>query len=85
MPGMLGDTAAPHIDMAQLPLQAAALIMRLKQQVQSQVTSGQEQRVTFDDLEDGLLRHRGSRGSQKAEAVQFEQVSPPPCDQFRGE
>ena len=36
MPGMLGDTAASRIDMAQLPPQAAALITRLQQQVQAQ-------------------------------------------------
>ncbi|WP_221885679.1 hypothetical protein [Variovorax sp. MHTC-1] len=33
---MLGDTAAFHIDMAQLPPQAAALITRLQQHVQTQ-------------------------------------------------
>lgn len=33
---MLGDVAAPFIDMTQLPPQAAALIARLQQQVQSQ-------------------------------------------------
>lgn len=36
MPSMLGDTAAPRIDMAQLPPEAAALIARLQQQVQTQ-------------------------------------------------
>ena len=36
MPIMLGDVAAPHIDMTQLPPQAAALIARLQQQVQAQ-------------------------------------------------
>lgn len=36
MPSMLGDTAAPRIDIAQLPPEAAALITRLRQQVQSQ-------------------------------------------------
>jgi transposase len=36
MPRMLGDTAAPRIDMAQLPPEAAALIARLQQQVQTQ-------------------------------------------------
>jgi hypothetical protein len=36
MPGMLGDTAASPIDMARLPLEAAALITRLHQQVQTQ-------------------------------------------------
>ena len=33
---MLGDTAAPRIDMAQLPPEAAALIARLQHQVQAQ-------------------------------------------------
>ncbi len=36
MPSMLGDDAAPRIDMAQLPPEAAALITRLQQQVQAQ-------------------------------------------------
>lgn len=36
MPSMLGDTAAPRIDMAHLPPEAAALIARLQQQVQTQ-------------------------------------------------
>ncbi|MDM0054016.1 IS66 family transposase [Variovorax sp. J22R115] len=36
MPSMLGDTAAFQIDMAQLPPQAAALITRLQQHVQTQ-------------------------------------------------
>jgi hypothetical protein len=36
MPSMFGDTAAPRIDMAQLPPEAAALIARLQQQVQTQ-------------------------------------------------
>ncbi|UJB66462.1 IS66 family transposase [Acidovorax sp. YS12] len=36
MPNMLGDTAASSIDMAQLPSKAAALITRLRQQVQTQ-------------------------------------------------
>lgn len=36
MPGMFGNVAAPDIDMARLPAEAAALIARLQQQVQSQ-------------------------------------------------
>ena len=36
MPTMLGEVGSPRIDLAQLPLEAAALIARLQQQVQSQ-------------------------------------------------
>ena len=36
MPSMLGEVAAPRIDMTRLPPEAAALIARLQQQVQSQ-------------------------------------------------
>lgn len=36
MPGMLGQTATDPIDMAHLPAQASALIVRLQQQVQAQ-------------------------------------------------
>lgn len=36
MLSMLGEVAAPRIDMTQLPSEAAALIARLQQQVHSQ-------------------------------------------------
>jgi transposase len=36
MLGMLGEVAAPRIDMTQLPPEVAALVTRLQQQVQSQ-------------------------------------------------
>jgi transposase len=73
MLGMLGDTAAPQIDMAQLPLQAAALITRLQQQVQSQAREIALAHAKLEKVNFELARLKRWKFGAKTEAMTAQQ------------
>ena len=74
---MLGDTAAPHIDMAQLPpglsADAAALITRLQQQVQSQAREIAWAHAKLEKVNFELARLKRWKFGAKTEAMTAQQ------------
>ena len=69
MPGMLGDTAAFPIDMAQLPSEAAALIARLRQQVQAQAREIAWAHAKLEKVNFELARLKRWKFGAKTEAM----------------
>ncbi len=74
---MLGDTAAPHIDMAQLPpdlsAEAAALISRLQQQVQAQAREIAWRDAKLEKVNFELARLKRWKFGAKTEAMTAQQ------------
>ena len=73
MPIMLGDVAAPHIDMTQLPPQAAALIARLQQQVQAQAREIAWRDAKLEKVNFELARLKRWKFGAKTEAMTAQQ------------
>ena len=73
MPGMLGNDAAPQIDMAQLPPQAAALITRLQRQVQVQAREIAWRDAKLEKVNFELARLKRWKYGAKTEAMTAEQ------------
>jgi len=73
MPSMLGETATDPIDMAQVPAQAAALITRLQQQVQSQAREIAWAHAKLDKVNFELARLKRWKFGAKTEAMTAQQ------------
>ena len=70
---MLGDDAAPRIDMAQLPPEAAALITRLQQQVQAQAREIAWRDAKLEKVNFELARLKRWKYGARTEAMTAEQ------------
>ena len=73
MPGMLGETATDPIDMAQVPAQAAALITRLQQQVQSQAREIAWAQAKLEKVNFELARLKRWKFGARTEAMTAQQ------------
>jgi transposase len=73
MPTMLGEVAAPRIDIAQLPPEAAALIARLQQQVQAQAREIAWRDAKLEKISFELARLKRWKFGAKTEAMTAQQ------------
>ncbi|GAA4350937.1 hypothetical protein GCM10023165_38720 [Variovorax defluvii] len=73
MLGMLGDTAASLIDIAQLPPAAGALISRLRQQVQTQAREIARAHAKLEKVNFELARLKRWKFGTKTEAMTAQQ------------
>ena len=73
MPTMLGEVAAPRIDIAQLPPEAAALIARLQQQVQAQAREIAWRDAKLEKINFELARLKRWKFGAKTEAMTAQQ------------
>lgn len=73
MRSMLGQSAAPNIDMAHLPPEAAALITRLQQQVQSQAREIAWRDAKLEKVNFELAQLKRWKFGAKTEAMTAEQ------------
>lgn len=73
MPTMLGKVAAPRIDITQLPPEAAALIARLQQQVQSQAREIAWRDAKLEKVNFELARLKRWKFGAKTEAMTAQQ------------
>jgi len=73
MPTMLGEVAAPRIDITQLPPEAAALIARLLQQVQAQAREIAWRDAKLEKVNFELARLKRWKFGAKTEAMTAQQ------------
>jgi transposase len=73
MPDMLGDVAAPDLDMTRLPAEAAALIARLQQQVQAQAREIAWTRARLEQVNFELARFKRWKFGARTEAMTAQQ------------
>ena len=73
MSTMLGEVAAPRIDIAQLPPEAAALIARLQQQVQAQAREIAWRDAKLEKINFELARLKRWKFGAKTEAMTAQQ------------